>query len=310
MFKKENIIFTIFFLVFFSSTTFGQGFWCNFGFQCDEIPSHRIIENGGVHYEIGKNTPFSGTTVEYKNEEIYIKKKFKKGIFYLKERYFNETLRTSLQFKNKKPHGEWKVYTNKKVTELGFYKNGKATGTWIHYDEDGEIEERMNFEDYGNGLISGYYQSGKLNQKGYVKDGEPFGKWKYYHENGQLSAEINYKDGEYHGLYKSFHKNGKLKTKVKNQEGESHGLYISFHENGKLRTKFNYIYGKPEDGTVTIFHDNGKYDYNATYLNGRRNGLVEWFYENGKIKQKGNYIKGKLDGDLEKFNEDGSKNLD
>ena len=243
-----KILFLIISIFLLSSPSWSEGvfkgtFWCGiFGLECKEIPSHRLIENGGVYFEVGKNNPFNGRTVEYKNGEIYLKIYFKDGLLkkretykngevYLKtyfeggllnkrERFFNKELRSSLEFKNDKPHGEWKLYRNNKVTELGFFENGTVTGTWIHYDEEGKEKLRLDFVDLGNDWVGGYYKNGKLNQTGQLKIGEPEGSWQDYHENGQLESEMNFKDGEPEGLFKVYYDNGQLKWKGNIKDGE------------------------------------------------------------------------------------------
>ena len=198
----------------FSSPSWGKGILCDyFGIKCKEIPSHRIIENGGMYFEIDSNTPFNGIAIEYTKGEIYIKKHYRDGLFYLRERYFDGKLRTSLEFKNNKPHGDWKLYhrySNKNISELGFFENGKPLGTWIHYNEKGEIKRKLNFSDLGTAGVVGYYMSGKINQKGFLKMGEPHGSWEHFHENGRTSMKVTYIDGEPHGLTEIYYKNGQL----------------------------------------------------------------------------------------------------
>jgi len=59
--KKLTSIILILFLSLLSSPSWSEGmlgetFWCGFfGLECKEIPSHRLIENGGVYFEVGKN---------------------------------------------------------------------------------------------------------------------------------------------------------------------------------------------------------------------------------------------------------------
>ena len=38
-----------------------------------EIPSHLLLENGGVFYEVGKKTPFNGATIENKEGKLFKK---------------------------------------------------------------------------------------------------------------------------------------------------------------------------------------------------------------------------------------------
>lgn len=95
--------------------------------------------------------------------------------------------------------------------DRSFYKDGKATGKWISFYENGDLKSIENWE---NGLLNGkyilykknrikiieqYYLNGKDhgkyiiyhdNQKPYIvgefNNGKPSGKWKFYNENGTL----------------------------------------------------------------------------------------------------------------------------
>ena len=60
----------------------------------------------------------------------------------------------------------------------GFYKNGKMTGSWMSYHENGQIES--------HGIYT-YTESGVYSRKD--------GVWKYYYDNGQLQSESIIKDG-------------------------------------------------------------------------------------------------------------------
>lgn len=51
------------------------------------------------------------------------------------------------KFVNNGKYMEW--YPNEKISTVGEYKNGKKTGRWIHYDEN------------GNKLEDTYYQNGR-----------------------------------------------------------------------------------------------------------------------------------------------------
>ena len=60
----------------------------------------------------------------------------------------------------------------------GFYKNGKMTGYWMSYYENGQIQNHGNYK---------YTESGVYSRKD--------GVWKYYYDNGQIQSESIIKDG-------------------------------------------------------------------------------------------------------------------
>ena len=59
-----------------------------------------------------------------------------------------------------------------------FYENGKMTGIWMSYHENGQIESHGTYK---------YTESGVYSRKN--------GIWKYYYDNGQLQKESIIKDG-------------------------------------------------------------------------------------------------------------------
>ena len=60
----------------------------------------------------------------------------------------------------------------------GFYKNGKMTGPFMSYYENGQIQSHGNYK---------YTESGVYSRKD--------GVWKYYYDNGQIQSESNIKNG-------------------------------------------------------------------------------------------------------------------
>ena len=60
----------------------------------------------------------------------------------------------------------------------GFYKNGKMTGYWMSYYENGQIQNHGNYK---------YTESGVYSRKD--------GVWKYYYDNGQIQSESIIKNG-------------------------------------------------------------------------------------------------------------------
>ena len=53
-----------------------------------EIPSHRLIENGGISFEIGSNSPFNGIANEYRDAKLHSLSYFKDGLLYKKETFY------------------------------------------------------------------------------------------------------------------------------------------------------------------------------------------------------------------------------
>ena len=52
-----------------------------------EIPSHRLIENGGLFYELDSNKPFTGSSVKYIDTKLFSKTYIDDGIIIKKETF-------------------------------------------------------------------------------------------------------------------------------------------------------------------------------------------------------------------------------
>ena len=97
-----------------------------------EVPSHRLIYNGGVPYEIGSNKPFTGISVEHfehfgglvTGEERTV---YKKG---------REVSKTVVTF-----------HENGQLRSRGNYKDGKQEGVWERYDENGNLTKTEEWKD-------------------------------------------------------------------------------------------------------------------------------------------------------------------
>jgi antitoxin component YwqK of YwqJK toxin-antitoxin module len=118
--------------------------------------------------------------------------------------------------------GDYKsYYQNGNLKAAGLYLNGKKTGRWVYYYENGNKKEIINFDDKGRkiGDYKSYYENGNLKEEGeYViqiiikkkrveskdENYEYFlfdedmteiktGKWEYYKPNGKLKKKVTYK---------------------------------------------------------------------------------------------------------------------
>lgn len=120
-----------------------------------------------------------GDTLIEKVEETYPNKKPKSVGFYKME----NDKEVKVQ--------EKQLYENGKVKMEGELKNGKRTGIWKAYFEDGTLWSEGKFIDgERNGYGLNYYPNGKLRMEGDYKNDKQSGKWKYYNEQGVLIEEV------------------------------------------------------------------------------------------------------------------------
>jgi antitoxin component YwqK of YwqJK toxin-antitoxin module len=125
-----------------------------------------------------------------------------------------------------------------------FTHNGKKTGIW------GE-----------------YYDNGQLRYKGSFKDGEEDGIWEDYYKNGQLLSKQLFKNGLGDGIWESYHYNGQLDMRGSFKNGKEDGIWESYYSNGQLSSKGSFKNGK-QDGIWENYYTNGQLEYRRLYNNG------------------------------------------
>lgn len=112
---------------------------------------------------------------------------------------------------SKKEEGEWKIYSNGKLSEIVTYVNGIANGPYKHFFENGVVSLQGNLK---NGLYDGawetYQSDGTLSTRTNFKDGKRDGVSESYHSDGTVSQRIHYKDGKKDGLFEEFNYKGEL----------------------------------------------------------------------------------------------------
>ena len=132
-----------------------------------EIPSHRLIENGGLFYELDSNKPFTGSSVKYVDTELFSKTYIDDGIIIKKETFYpNGKTHIIENFIKGEGGNQVKVFdrdgkdiSNEKF--LTFWDNGlvKNRGIYINGKKDGVWEE---FDSLGTPMIRTFWRDNKL----------------------------------------------------------------------------------------------------------------------------------------------------
>lgn len=126
-----------------------------------------VKDVGSVTISLIGNEPFTGTVVDGKDREHYLKGK---------------------------PTGKWVAfYDNGQMKSVENWKNGKLDGKYILYNEKGKkILETSYKNGIDNGKYAVYYPNGKPRITGKIKNGMPVGKWKKYDINGKVAGMSKY----------------------------------------------------------------------------------------------------------------------
>ena len=111
----------------------------------NEVPSDQLVERGGLIYEVNSQTPFTGSSVDYRGEgQLWHREKYIDGkLNGLSEEYHSNG---QLQFKEN-------------------YVDGKSNGAREYYYENGQLKTKGNIKD-GKfvGLVERYDENGKRTQ--------------------------------------------------------------------------------------------------------------------------------------------------
>ena len=159
----------------------------DFSYYDESITAYRflLIKKSGVY------DPDNGKKVEYWYGDVI------QAEYTLKEGNLEGSLKT--------------YYENGELKKQGFYKNGKANGKFIEFDENGNKTAEYNMlEDQPNGLATIFEKNKKSIEKVYEK-GELNGQYTeyYYDDDNNLNMKVQ-------GFYKSDEKNGTWYTFVVN----------------------------------------------------------------------------------------------
>jgi len=104
---------------------------------------------------------------------------------------------------------EW--HTNGQVKGKGKAINGKFHGTWLSWNENGQLigEQIFSYGDYIDGISEKHWNDNGTKHY-YVehKNGKRDGKYQMWHDNGQLFVDSFYKNGKEVGVTTYWHDNG------------------------------------------------------------------------------------------------------
>lgn len=227
--------FSIFLLLFYSISTFGQNGNERFLYIVDSIP---LIEEPKEGF---------GTLNEDEIEKVEVIKDKKhietKGIKDLDGIIYIFTKEYAKRPDSIKVIPTTKVMTNK-------------NGVWFLKDS----------ESYTGKFID-YYINGNKEAEGYLFNGKLKGKRLLFYPEGYLLAELEYDNGLQNGIEKRYFKSGTLMQKGEFKNGKEIGVWEMYHPNGKLKQRTNFVNGKM-DGASILFYSTGEIKGKNNYING------------------------------------------
>ncbi|WP_343858994.1 hypothetical protein [Fulvivirga kasyanovii] len=162
---------------------------------------------------------------------------------------------------------------NRTISHSGEVKDGKKTGTWKMYYENGNIQAQGVFDDNdifvinkfwnktgnllvedGNGTVS--LTSGNTYESGRLINGYRDGVWQVLDDSGILYSETTYKNGKADGAQKFYYPSEALNIEGYNSDDKKNGLWYWYYENGQVETSLTYVNDK-KDGVQEFYNEQG-----------------------------------------------------
>lgn len=156
--------------------------------------------------------------------------------------------------------GKWIVRWKEtgQIANVEFYVAGKKTGLCTYYDENGRLQNEIEYlNDSIHGIFKFYSPTGQKEVSEF-KNGKQEGITRYYNYKGQLTEEF-----EYHNNMRN-------------------GFHRIYSESGRVITESAYVNGR-ENGTRRRYRDNDKREIvlEADFINDQR--IEIRYYKNGKL---------------------------
>jgi len=276
-----------------------------------EVPSHRIVKNGGMTFEIGSNDPFTGVSIHYHEngqpeEKTYYKngREIRKEFFYPQRTiHMIETFTDGVGGNKVQVFDEegkdisndlyLTLWDNGSIKSRGNYTNGKKEGVWEEFDLSGNSLKRTYWEN--NLLIpTTDFESIvlRVNVPNRVNSNEPYTGIIRFKE-GKYSGVIlqQFKDGKPEGMSERYNKNGKLINYCSFEKGLSYNFGSKYIQ--------ERVFEYPEGSFCEGIHENGQKSYENYYV--EENGVTSLkyisYYENGQTTSQGQNIYVMKDGE-------------
>ncbi len=235
---------------------------------------------------------------------------------------------------NGKKQGHWVILGKDKPStgfgaqvkfEEGDYKDGRKTGTWTKFYDDGKTPKIKGtyINNRPEGVYHKYYSNGTLKEKGSLKLNLNFDTLTRYHENGNIEYQAVYNsEGRENGTVKYYYSNGQLEFEYSASDGIPLGKATRYYENGDQKETIEFsssgevtqsvqipaknpvvkteVVYKPKDPAPKVSTPNTR---GAIF---QPNGYNKVYNDNNDIWQDGNFKNSMLwDGKLYEYDKDG-----
>gem|GEM_PF-717090 len=227
--------------------------------------------NGKVSFSYAPNKKIKGGEFNVKNGSFHGEVKFWYNNGQLKKQEFFRL--------GKKDSISISYYPDGKIKSKGTYRDGDKVGTWLNYNELGDLVKEDNFNQRGelDGYMTGYANKA-VHVKYHFTRGTKDGEQAYYGENGRVAFKLIFNNGDLTG-YTYEGKDGKMVPEIKLKNGT--GKLIAYYSNGVKSGEAQF-----EESTIA--------------------GCLKVYYTNGKLAEERNYKDYDLNGPFRRYSPDGT----
>lgn len=181
--------------------------------------------------------------------------------------------------------GKWEArYPNGQIRYQGQFVDGKETGTFSFFDEEGNLKATNSFSENGSKAYNKMYsKEGILISEGVFIDKKKNGEWRFYDEKTKtLILTEEYQNDTLNGVSRSFFQTGNISEETHYQNGIIEGLWQSFFPNNILEAKANYLNGK-FDGESFFYYPNGLVKEQGFFKSGTKVGIWKVYDDEGNL---------------------------
>lgn len=162
-------------------------------------------------------------------------------------------------------------YPESGIKLKGSIENGKRTGTWKEYTEDGKLTKEYKYIDSNKVILNiyetytnkiselitytfdnpesliknGNYTSYDINDNilidGYYKNDEKTGEWKEYYQYPEIKSIKNYKHNLLNGFFEEYFNNGQVKATGEYKDDIRQGVWAEYYKNGNMKSRGEYF---------------------------------------------------------------------
>ena len=186
----------------------------------------------------------------------------------------------------------------------GRYHEGKPTGIWHWWDDQGNLLRKSRFDGPFEEMLSGRSRlkpevtfrdnmTGVPVAEGQLKYNKAHGKWTYWHNDGSVKASGKYVEGRPDGRWVRYFRSGQVEALMDYHLGLLHGRYVQGFPDGQEKARGKMEHGLRE-GTWEYFYPNGQLKMEGAFKQDQESGPWKYYDDLGHLEKTLIYRRGLL----------------